>query len=126
MSVGPARDQTVVLPRVRPEPSRVLVLGSGGREHSLVWGLTRSASVDEVLCAPGNPGIEALAECVPVSLADVDAVAALADDRDVDLVVVGPEQPLVDGVVDAVQRARPARVRAHRRRRAARGLEGAG
>jgi len=67
-----------------------------------VWGLTRSASVDDVLCAPGNPGIEALAECVPVSLADAGAVAALADDRDVDLVLVGPEQPLVDGVVDAV------------------------
>jgi phosphoribosylamine--glycine ligase len=82
---------------------RVLVLGSGGREHALVWGLVRSASVDEVLCVPGNPGIEALAECVPVSLADVGAVAALADDRAVDLVVVGPEQPLVDGVVDAVR-----------------------
>jgi phosphoribosylamine--glycine ligase len=81
---------------------RVLVLGPGGREHALVWGLTRSASVDEVLCAPGNPGIEALAECVPVSLADVDGVAALADARNVDLVLVGPEQPLVDGVVDAI------------------------
>jgi phosphoribosylamine--glycine ligase len=67
-----------------------------------VWGLTRSASVDEVLCAPGNPGIEALAECVPTSVADLEAVAALADDRDVDLVLVGPEQPLVDGMVDAV------------------------
>jgi phosphoribosylamine--glycine ligase len=82
---------------------RVLVLGSGGREHALVWGLARGASVSEVLCAPGNPGIEALAECVPISLADVDAVAALAVARDVDLVVVGPEQPLVDGVVDAVE-----------------------
>jgi phosphoribosylamine--glycine ligase len=57
---------------------RVLVVGSGGREHSLVWGLTRSASVDEVLCAPGNPGIEALAECVPTSVGDLDAIAALA------------------------------------------------
>jgi phosphoribosylamine--glycine ligase len=81
---------------------RVLVLGSGGREHALVWGLARSASVSELLCAPGNPGIESLAECVPVSLADVGAVATLADDRAVDLVIVGPEQPLVDGVVDAV------------------------
>ena len=82
---------------------RVLVLGSGGREHSLVWGLARGASVDDVLCAPGNPGIEALAECIPLALSDVDAVAAFADDRDVDLVVVGPEQPLVDGMVDAVK-----------------------
>jgi phosphoribosylamine--glycine ligase len=82
---------------------RVLVLGSGGREHALVWGLARGASVSEVLCAPGNPGIEALAECVPISLADLDAVAGLAETRDVDLVVVGPEQPLVDGVVDALR-----------------------
>ena len=88
-----------------------------------MWGLTRSASVDDVLCAPGNPGIEALAECVPVSLSDVAAVAALADARDVDLVLVGPEQPLVDGVVDAVAGAWTARVRPHRGRRAARGLE---
>src|SRR5206468_5317838 len=57
---------------------------------------------DEVLCAPGNPGIEALAECLPASLSDVDAVAELADARGVDLVLVGPEQPLVDGMVDAV------------------------
>jgi phosphoribosylamine--glycine ligase len=81
---------------------RVLVVGSGGREHSLVWGLTRSASVEEVLCAPGNPGMEALAECIPLALSDVGAAAALADDRDVDLVLVGPEQPVVDGFVDAV------------------------
>jgi phosphoribosylamine--glycine ligase len=81
---------------------RALVVGSGGREHALAWALTRSPSVDDVLCAPGNPGIAEVAECVPVGANDPRAIADLADARDVDLVVVGPEQPLVDGVVDAV------------------------
>jgi len=78
------------------------VLGSGGREHALARALATSSSVDEVLCAPGNPGMAAVAECIPIALDDPGGVAALAESRDVDLVVVGPEQPLVDGVVDAV------------------------
>ena len=82
---------------------RALVLGAGGREHALTEGLVRSASVDEVLCAPGNPGMAELAECVAVDADDPHAVADLADARDVDLVVVGPEQPLVNGAVDAVR-----------------------
>lgn len=81
---------------------RVLVIGAGGREHALAWALHRSPSVAEVVCAPGNPGMAALGRCLPVSPADPGAVAALADDEDVDLVVVGPEVPLVAGVVDAV------------------------
>lgn len=81
---------------------RVLVVGGGGREHALVWRLARSESVTEVVAAPGNPGIETVARCVPVSAKDPDAVAGLADDLDVDLVVVGPEEPLVAGVADAV------------------------
>jgi phosphoribosylamine--glycine ligase len=81
---------------------RALVVGGGGREHALARGLVRSDSVDEVLCGPGNPGMEEIAECVAVAADDPRAVADLADARDVDLVVVGPEQPLVNGVVDAV------------------------
>jgi phosphoribosylamine--glycine ligase len=81
---------------------RALVLGTGGREHALARGLAQSGSVDEVICAPGNPGMAELAECVPVAADEPAAVADLADSRDVDLVVVGPEQPLVNGVVDAV------------------------
>ena len=81
---------------------RALVVGGGGREHALTHGLVGAASVDEVLCAPGNPGMAELAECVPVVADDPGSVADLADARDVDLVVVGPEQPLVNGVVDAV------------------------
>lgn len=82
---------------------KVLVVGGGGREHALAWGLARSPSVAEVVAAPGNPGIEAVAECVPVDANDVDAVATLADELAVDLVVVGPEEPLVRGAVDAVE-----------------------
>jgi phosphoribosylamine---glycine ligase len=82
---------------------RVLVVGGGGREHALAWMLARSDSVDEVISAPGNPGIAELARCMPVDAKDPTAVAALADEVDADLVVVGPEEPLVNGVVDAVE-----------------------
>jgi phosphoribosylamine---glycine ligase len=85
--------------------SRVLVVGSGGREHALAWGLLRSPLVDEVVCAPGNPGTAALGECVSVAASDPAAVADLANKLDADLVVVGPEDPLVAGVVDALEGA---------------------
>ena len=81
---------------------RVLIVGSGGREHALAWALARSAGVDEVVCAPGNPGMAGLGHCVAVDAADPAAVAGLADELDAGLVVVGPEVPLVAGVVDAV------------------------
>ena len=81
---------------------KVLVIGAGGREHALVWGLSNSASVTEVIAAPGNPGIESLARCVAVDVKDPDAIAGVADAVDADLVVVGPEEPLVRGAVDAV------------------------
>ena len=81
---------------------KALVVGGGGREHALVWGLARSASVTEVIAAPGNPGIESLARCVAVDIKDPDAIAAVADAVEADLVVVGPEEPLVRGAVDAV------------------------
>jgi phosphoribosylamine--glycine ligase len=80
---------------------RALVVGTGGREHALAWGLCRAGH--EVVGAPGNPGLEALGRCVAVDAADPEAVAARADDLDVDLVVVGPEVPLVAGAVDAVE-----------------------
>ena len=81
---------------------RVLLIGAGGREHSLAWGLVRSGEVDEVIAAPGNPGIAALGRCVPLDASDPGAIAALADEVDAGLVVVGPEVPLVAGAVDAV------------------------
>jgi phosphoribosylamine---glycine ligase len=82
---------------------RVLVVGSGGREHALAWALARSPMVDEIVAAPGNPGIEALGECFPVDVEDPSAIADVAEALDTELTVVGPEVPLVAGAVDAVE-----------------------
>jgi len=77
---------------------KVLVVGGGGREHALCWKLKRSASVGEIVCAPGNPGIARDARCVAVGAEDVDGLMALAASEKPDLVVVGPEVPLVAGL----------------------------
>jgi phosphoribosylamine--glycine ligase len=82
---------------------RVLVVGSGGREHALAWALARSPERPEVLCAPGNPGMAGVGRCVALDVGDPAAIAALADDLDAALTVVGPEVPLVAGAVDAVE-----------------------
>ncbi|HEY3051124.1 MAG TPA: phosphoribosylamine--glycine ligase [Gaiellaceae bacterium] len=83
---------------------RVLVVGSGGREHALAWKLARSASVDEVHAAPGNPGIAQLGQCHPIREEDGDSLLELARTLGVALVVVGPEAPLVAGVADQLRR----------------------
>lgn len=82
---------------------RVLVIGSGGREHALTWAFARSSSVTEVIAAPGNPGISSVARVVPLDVRNATAIAQLADDVDADLVVIGPEEPLVNGAADAVR-----------------------
>ena len=79
---------------------KILVVGSGGREHALVWTLGRNRSVSSVLCAPGNAGIARLARTVPVDAGDVDGLLDLAIREQVDLTVVGPELPLDRGIVD--------------------------
>lgn len=82
---------------------KILVVGSGGREHALVHSFARSPGVDEVLAAPGNPGMNEEAICVDLDLTDPRAVSGYADDQEVELVVVGPEAPLVAGLVDACE-----------------------
>src|SRR3982751_1006703 len=79
---------------------KVLIVGGGGREHALAWALRKSASVGEIVCAPGNAGIAAVARCVPVRADELVKLADLADQENVDLVVVGPEAPLVAGLAD--------------------------
>lgn len=82
---------------------KVLVVGGGGREHALSWKISRSPLVEEVVCAPGNGGIAGCARCVPVSAEDVEGQIALAKEEGVGLVVVGPEAPLVNGLVDRLE-----------------------
>ena len=84
---------------------KVLVIGSGAREHALVRALTLDPTVAAVIAAPGNPGTDALALNVPVDATDPASVVALAEQHEVDLVVVGPEAPLVAGVADALREA---------------------
>ncbi len=82
---------------------RVLVVGSGGREHALCWSIAASPLLTKLWCAPGNPGIAEVAECVGIGVMDIAALVAFAQDNAVDLVVPGPEAPLVAGLVDAME-----------------------
>ena len=79
---------------------KVLVIGSGGREHSLVWKIAQSPLVSKIFCAPGNPGISELAECINIAADQTDQLCKFAVKENIDLTVVGPEAPLVDGIVD--------------------------
>src|SRR5579862_5878550 len=79
---------------------KVLVLGSGGREHALVWKLRQSPRITQLYCAPGNGGIAEEAECLPVDLKSIDSLVALGERLRPDLTVVGPELPLTLGAVD--------------------------
>lgn len=82
-----------------------MVIGSGGREHAIVDALYRSDKVSKIYCAPGNAGIAAMAECVPVKDTDVDGLLGFASEKGIDLTVVGPEASLSEGVVDAFRAA---------------------
>jgi len=82
---------------------KVLIFGSGGREHALAWAIAKSERVTEVVCAPGNGGMAAIARLVPVSLSDLDGMVSVAVAEQADLTIVGPELPLSLGLVDALQ-----------------------
>ena len=100
---------------------RILVVGSGGREHALAWKIQSSPLCDALYCAPGNAGIAEDATCVPISATDIDGLVGFAEAEAIDLVVVGPEAPLVAGLVD---RLRAAGIRAFGPSAAAARLEG--
>ena len=82
---------------------KILVVGGGGREHTLVWKISKSPMVDRIYCAPGNAGTQALAENLDISAEDIDGLLAFAKENQIDLTVVGPEAPLVAGIADAFE-----------------------
>lgn len=84
---------------------RILVVGSGGREHALVWKLVKSPRAEKIFCAPGNAGIAKLAECVPIGAEDLTGLIKFAKDESIDLVVIGPEAPLTMGLADLLKDA---------------------
>jgi len=83
----------------------ILLIGSGGREHALAWALSASPLLTKLYCTPGNPGIEAVAECVPIAAMDFNRLIAFAKNKKIDFAVVGPEQPLVAGLWDKLEAA---------------------
>ncbi|MDD6572956.1 MAG: phosphoribosylamine--glycine ligase [Thermoflexaceae bacterium] len=82
---------------------KVLVVGGGGREHALCWKISKSKKVDKIYCAPGNAGIGEIAECVPIGAMEFDKLTAFAKENAIDLTVVGMDDPLVGGIVDAFE-----------------------
>lgn len=84
---------------------KVLIIGGGGREHAIAWKAAKSPRVEKVYCAPGNGGIAEVAECVDIGVMDFEAQALFAKENDIDLVVVGPDDPLAAGAVDVLEKA---------------------
>lgn len=84
---------------------KVLIVGSGGREHAIAASVAKSDKVDQIYCAPGNAGIGQIAECVPIGAMEFDKIAAFAKEKAVDLVIVGMDDPLVGGLVDVLEAA---------------------
>ena len=84
---------------------KVLLVGSGGREHALAWALSASPLLTKLYCAPGNAGIEAVAECVPIPAMDFDGLVAFAREKKIDFAVIGSDQPLIGGLWDAFEAA---------------------
>ena len=82
---------------------KVLIVGSGGREHAIAWKVSKSSRVDKIYCAPGNAGIAQIAECVDIKAMEFDKLVAFAKEKSIDLTVIGMDDPLVGGIVDAFE-----------------------
>lgn len=82
---------------------KVLIVGSGGREHAIAWSVAKSAGVEKIYCAPGNAGISEYAECVPIGAMEFEKLADFAQEKEIDLTVIGMDDPLVGGVVDVFE-----------------------
>ncbi len=82
---------------------KVLIVGGGGREHAIATAVAKSKRVDKIYCAPGNAGIAQLAECVPIPVMEFDKLADFAKEKDIDLAIIGPDDPLVGGIVDVFE-----------------------
>ena len=82
---------------------KVLVVGSGGREHAICWALSKSPKVTDLYCAPGNGGIGEIAQCVDVKATDIPGMVAWATEHKIDFVMVAPDDPLAMGMVDALE-----------------------
>ena len=83
---------------------KVLIVGSGGREHAIAWKVAQSKRVDKIYCAPGNAGISEVAECVPIGAMEFDKLVAFAKEKEIDLTVIGMDDPLVGGIVDVFEK----------------------
>lgn len=82
---------------------KVLIVGSGGREHAIAYSVAKSDKVDKIYCTPGNAGISEYAECAPIGAMEFDKITAFAKEKEVDLVIVGMDDPLVGGLVDCLE-----------------------
>jgi purD: phosphoribosylamine--glycine ligase len=83
----------------------VLIVGSGGREHAIAYCVAKSEKADKIYCTPGNAGIAQIAECAPIGAMEFDKIVAFAKEKEVDLVIVGMDDPLVGGLVDELEAA---------------------
>lgn len=84
---------------------KVLIVGSGGREHAIATSVSKCKNVDKIYCAPGNAGIGLIAECVPIGAMEFDKIVAFAKEKEIDLTIVGMDDPLVGGLVDELNAA---------------------
>ena len=102
---------------------KVLIVGSGGREHAIAWSVAKNPKVDKIYCAPGNAGISQYAECVPIGAMEFEKLADFAQENSVDLTVIGMDDPLVGGV-GRFRGKRPESIRTQKERRDPGGVQG--